>query len=170
MEANKLVFFRLHNNTFSRYLSFSRKHNKGETVEQYHLIMKDLARNCNCRDSEETVIRDVLINKTLEIEVQRNFLHEDQDPNTALQTWNWENKTNLKQKGQRKSPSTRYKITVIFAHFDPIKTISKKKTNQCRNCGQAWEQNHKKTPLHWEKMQELCNPQPRRKNVLRVKN
>ena len=45
-EIIERAFIRPRNITFDRYVFFSRKHKKGETVEQFHSILKELAEIC----------------------------------------------------------------------------------------------------------------------------
>ena len=53
-------FIRSRNINFNRYFLIPRKEKKVESVEQYN-IMKELAKNCNIENFEETVKRNVFI-------------------------------------------------------------------------------------------------------------
>ena len=73
--------------TFDRYLFFSRKQNRGEAIEQYLSLLKELAaEKRSFADCTETVIRDVFITKFSDTEIQRHLLPKIQDPSATLKT------------------------------------------------------------------------------------
>ena len=77
-------FIRPRNITFDRYVFFSRKQNKGETVEHLYSIIKELAENCDFESPEEVIIRDIFITNILDDDIQRELLRDTVDPKKAL--------------------------------------------------------------------------------------
>ena len=63
---------------------FSRKQEKGETVEQIYSILKELAENCDFENREEVIIREIIITKMLDDEVQCELLRDAVDPERAI--------------------------------------------------------------------------------------
>ena len=75
-EMMEIAFIRPRNITFDRYLFFSRKQKKGETVEQFYSILKELAENCDFENREEAIIRDIFITNMLDDDIQRELLRD----------------------------------------------------------------------------------------------
>ena len=63
---------------------FSRKQKKGETVEQFYSILKELAENCDFESREEVIIRNIFITNMLDDDIQRELLRDTVDPERAL--------------------------------------------------------------------------------------
>ena len=64
-EMMEIAFIPPRNITFDRFVFFSRKQNKGETVEQFYSIFKELAENCDFENREEVIIRQDCITFTV---------------------------------------------------------------------------------------------------------
>ena len=62
----------------------SRKQKKGETVEQFYSILKELAENCDFENREEVIIGDSFITNMLNDDIQRELLRDTVDPERAL--------------------------------------------------------------------------------------
>ena len=75
-EMMEIAFFRPRIITFDRYGFFLRKQKKGETVEQFYSILKELAENCDFENREEVIIRDIFITNMLDDDIQRKLLRE----------------------------------------------------------------------------------------------
>ena len=65
----EIAFFRPRNITFDRYVFFSRKQKKGETLEQFYKILKELAENCDFGNRVEVIIRDIFIRNMLDNDI-----------------------------------------------------------------------------------------------------
>ena len=80
----EIAFIRPRNITFDRYVFFSRKQKKGETVEQFYSILKELAENCGFENREKLIIRDIFITNMLDDAIQQELLRDTVDPERAL--------------------------------------------------------------------------------------
>ena len=83
-EMMEIAFIRPRNITFDRYVFFLRKQKKGETVEQFYSILKEMADNWDFENREEVIIRDIFITKMLDDNIQREPLRDTVDPERAL--------------------------------------------------------------------------------------
>ena len=83
-EMMEIAFIRPRNITFDQYVFFSRKQKKGEMVEQFYSILKELVENCDFENREEVIIRDILITNMLDDDIQRELLRDTDDPERAL--------------------------------------------------------------------------------------
>ena len=83
-EMMEIAFIRPRNITLDRYLFFSRKQKKGEAVEQFYSILKELAENCDFENREEVIIRNIFITNMLDDYIQREILRDTTDPKRAL--------------------------------------------------------------------------------------
>ena len=81
MEA---TFIRQRNITFDRYMLLTTKQLKGESIEHFFGKRKDLSKNCELGSQEDTLIRDLLIEKLQDTEIQRALLRETLEPAQAL--------------------------------------------------------------------------------------
>ena len=57
---------------------------KGETVEQFYSILKELEENCDFENRDEVIIRDILITNMLDEDIQRELLRDTVDSERAL--------------------------------------------------------------------------------------
>ena len=83
-EMMKKAFVRPRNITFDRNVFFLRKQKKGEIVEQFYSIWKELAENCDFESREEVIIREIFITNMLDDDIQRELLRDTVDPEKAL--------------------------------------------------------------------------------------
>ena len=112
-EMMKIAFIRPLNITFDRYVFFSSKQKRGETVEQFCSILKGLAENGEFENREKVIIREIFITNMLNDYIQRELLRDTVDPEKALsiaEIWRWFIKIN---KGSQ--PTTTTTITAQLA-------------------------------------------------------
>ena len=69
MEA---AFVHPRNITFHRHAFLITKQLRGETVEHFYGKLKEIAKNCDFKNNEETLIRDVFITNLIDPEIQKN--------------------------------------------------------------------------------------------------
>ena len=84
MMMMEIAFIRPRNITFDRYVFFSRKQKKGETVKQFYSILKELAENCDFENCEEVIIREIFITNMLNDDNQCEHLRDTVDSERAL--------------------------------------------------------------------------------------
>ena len=80
----EIAFICPRNITFDRYVFFSRKQKKGEAVEHFYSILKELAENCDFENRVEVIVRDIFITSMLDDDFQRKLLRDTVDPEKAL--------------------------------------------------------------------------------------
>ena len=83
-EMMEIAIIRPRNITFDRYVFFTWKQKKGETVEQFYSILKELAENSDFENREEAIIRDIFITNMLDDDIQRELLRHTVEPERAL--------------------------------------------------------------------------------------
>ena len=83
-EMMEIAFIRPRNIILDRYIFFSRKQKKGETIEQIYSILKELAENCDFENREEVLIRYIFITNMLDDNIQRELLRDTVDSERSL--------------------------------------------------------------------------------------
>ena len=153
-EMMEIVFIRPRNITFDRYVFVSRKQKKGETVEQFYSILKELAENCDFENRDEVIIRDIFVTNMLDDDIQRELLRDTVDPERALSiAVNMEMGHQNQQKISSNNGATGNTVNVIrsFNRFRGAGSCgnqsgrvaaNRASIGQCRGCGQAWTTTH----------------------------
>ena len=158
-EMMEKAFIRLRNITFGHYVFFSRKQKKGEAVEQFYSILKELAENCNFEIREEVIIRDIFITNMLDDDIQREILREKVDPERALSIavnveMGHQNQQQISSNNNNNNSATGSAINAIqyFNRFCGSNTqgnqssrtsLNRAAIGQCRGCGQTWAPTHR---------------------------
>ena len=154
-EMMEIAFIRPRNITFDRYVFLSRKQKKGETVEQFYSILKELAENCDFENREEVIIRDIFITNMLDDDIQREFLRDTVDPERALTiAVNMGMGHQNQQRISSNNFATGNTVNVIqsFNRFRGAGSCgnqsgrvaaNRASVGQCRGCGQAWTTTHR---------------------------
>ena len=153
-EMMKIAFIRPRNITFDRYVFFSRKQKKGEKVEQFYSILKELAENCDFENREEVTIRDIFITNMLDDDIQRELLRDTVDPERALSiTVNMEMGHQNQQRISSNNGATsstvkalqsfnRFRGAGVRGNHSGRTVVNRASVGQCRGCGQAWTTTH----------------------------
>ena len=153
-EMMEIAFIRPRNITFDRYLFFSRKQKKGETVEQLYSILKELTENCDFENREEVIIRDILITNMLDDDIQRVLLRDTVDPERALSiAVNMEMGHQNQQRISSNNGATGNTVNAIQSfnrfrgasargHPSSREAVNRASVDQCRGCGQVWTTTH----------------------------
>ena len=145
------VFIQPRNITFYRYVFFSRKQKKGETVEQSYSILKELGENCDFENREEVIIRDIFIANMLDDDLQQELLRDTVDPERALSIavnmeTGHQNQQRVASNNNNKS-SNAINAIQSFERFRGAKarinqsgrnSINRAANAQCRGRGQRW--------------------------------
>ena len=158
-EMMEIAFIRTRNITFDRYVFFSRKQKKGETVEQFYSILKELAENCDFENREEAIIRDIFIMYMLDDDIQRELLRHTVGPQRALSLagnmeMGQQNQQRISSNNKNNNSATGSAINAIqsFNRFRGANTRGNQSSRttfnpaaigQCRGCGQNWTPTHR---------------------------
>ena len=154
-EMMEIAFIRSRNITFDRYVFFSRKQKKDETVEQFNSILKELAENCDFENREEVIIRDIFITNMLDDDIHRELLSDTFDPERALSI-----AVNMKmghQNQQRISSNNgatsstvnaiqsfnRFRGAGVRGNQSGRTVVNRASVGQCCGCGQACTTTHR---------------------------
>ena len=139
------TFIRQRNITFDRYILFTTKQSKEESIEHFFGKLKELSENCDLGNQEDTLIRDLFIANIQDPEIQRELLRETVEPPHALRlAINME----LGQRNQLQISNTQpaSHVYAIIPQRPFRQSIQRqytsapiRQTNQlCRNCGLTW--------------------------------
>ena len=78
-------FTKVRNITFDRFVFYSCKQQKGESVETFYGRLIEQAENCSLGSEETTLIRDAFILNMIDHETQKEVLKETVEPSKALE-------------------------------------------------------------------------------------
>ena len=73
-EELELTFIRPRNVTFDRYLLLTRRHQQGETMEQFHSALRSLAEFSQLGVLEDDLLRDIFTANMIDQEIQTELL------------------------------------------------------------------------------------------------
>ena len=160
-QAMEDSFTKVRNITYDRFVFYSCKQQKGESVESFYGRLIELAENCTLGSEETTLIRDAFILNMLDHETQKELLKETVEPPKALEiavqiemgaqnqqkinqnlmsdtsSVNFINSNQVRNRNanapQAKRDFTRY----------PTVPQNYQYTSVCMNCGLRWSRNHK---------------------------
>ena len=156
-EMMKTAFIRPRNITSDCYVFFSRKQKKGETVERFYIILRELAENCYFENREKVIIRDIFITNMLDDDIESEFLRDTVDPERALSiAVNMEigNQNQQRISSSNNNSAANNTINAIqsynrfrgaSARGNPTGRVAVNRAPicQCRGCGQAWTTTHR---------------------------
>ena len=154
-EMMEIAYIRPRNITFDRYVFFSRKQKKGETVEQFYSILKELAENCDFENREDVIIRDIFIKNMLDDDIQGELLRDTVDPERALSfAVNMELGHQNPQRISSNNGATSSTVNAIqsFNRFRGAgvrgnqsgrTVVNRALVGQCCCCGQPWTTTHR---------------------------
>ena len=154
-EMMEIAFIRPRNITFDRFVFCSRKQKKGETVEQFYSILKELAENCDFENREEAIIRNIFITNMLDDDIQRELLRDTVEPERALSiAENMEMGNQNQQRISSNKGATGSTVNTVhqFNRFrgagvrgpQSSRTVTNRASiGQCRGCGQVWTPTHR---------------------------
>ena len=156
-EMMEIAFIRPRNITFGRYVFFSRKQKKCETVEQFYSILKELAEDCDFENREEVIIRDIFITNLLDDDIQHELLLDTVDPERALSIavnmeMGRQNQQRISSNNNNSAANNTINAIQPYNRFwGPSArgnqtgrvAVNRKAIGQCRGCGQAWTKTHR---------------------------
>ena len=141
-EMMKIAFIRPRNITFDRYVVFSRKQKKRETVEQFYSILKELAENCDfenhTRNQYIQLLRDAVDpERALSIAVNMETGHQNQQKTSS---------------NNNSAAGSTVNAIQLFNRFcgasgrenQPQRVaVNRATVGQCNGGGQAWTTKHR---------------------------
>ena len=151
----EIALLRPRNITIDRYVFFSRKQKKGETVEQFYSILKELAENCYFENREEVIIRDIFITNMLGDYIQRELLRDTVDPERALRiavnmAMGHQNQQRISSNNGATSSTVnaiqsfnRFRGAGVRGNQSSRTVVNRASIEQCRGCVQAWTITHR---------------------------
>ena len=155
LEAN---FTRPRNITYDRYLLLTRKQKKDETVEQFHLTLKELAEHCNLGANEDELIRDIFIANMRDMEFQKELLKKTETASKALEIAIYIEPSICNQLTKRSEDNS---MVSIVGRTEPVcyvnttskgtkrqnwqgkKTTLSQNSGTRKNCGWKWSADHR---------------------------
>ena len=160
-QAMEDSFTKVRNITYDRFVFYSCKQQKGESVESFYGRLIELAENCTLGSEETTLIHDAFILNMLDHETQKELLKETVEPPKALEiaiqmemgaqnqqkinqnlmsgtsSVNFINSNQVRNRNANAPPAKR-----DFTRY-PTVPQNYQYTSVCMNCGLRWSHNHK---------------------------
>ena len=154
-------FTKVRNITYDRFVFYSCKQQKGESIESFYGRLIELAENCILGSEETTLIRNAFILNMIDHETQNELLKETVQPSKALEIaiqmemgaqnqqkinqnlmsgTNSENSINSNQIRHRNANAQQTKR--YFTRYATV-PLNYQYTSTCMNCGLRWSHNHK---------------------------
>ena len=84
-QAMEDSFTKVRNITYDRFVFYSCKQQKGESVKSFYGRLREQAENCSLGSEETTLIRDAFILNMIDHETQKEFLKKTVEPSKALE-------------------------------------------------------------------------------------
>ena len=168
-EMMEIAFIRPRNITFDRYVFFSQKQKKGETVEQFYSILKESAENCDFKNRDEVIIRDIFIKNMLDDDIQRELLLDKVDPERALSIavnmeMGHQNQHSISSNNGATSSTVnamqlfnRFRGAGVRGNQSGRTVVKSASVGQCRGCCQDWTPTHRQVcPASGKKSNHCC--------------
>ena len=160
--------------TYDRFVLYSCKQQKGESVESFYCRLIEQAENCSLGSEETSLIRDAFMLNMIDHETQKELLRETVEPLKALEiaiqmemgaqnqqkinqnlmsttnsvnvVKNYQTRNRNANNQQLKRDFTRYSTVPQNYHYSSI----------CMNCGLRWSHNHRQICPASEKKCNNC--------------
>ena len=156
-ELMEIAFIGPRNINFDCHVFFSRKQKKGEPVDQFYSILKELAENCDFENREEVVIRDIFIKNMLDDDIQRELLRDTVDPERALSIGEnmevgHQNQQRVSSKNNNSAANNTINTIQSYSRFRGAGArgnqtcriaVNRAAIGQCRGCHQVWNSTHR---------------------------
>ena len=151
-------------------MCFSQESKRGETVEQFNSILKELAENCDFENREEVIIRDIFITDMLHDDIQRELLRDTFDPERALSIavnmeMGHQNQQRISSNNNNSVAGSTINAIQSFNRFRGAGArgnqsgrvaVNRATIGQCRGCGQVWTPTHRQICPALGKKCNLC--------------
>ena len=151
------------NITYDRFVFYSCKQQKRESVESFYGRLRELAENCTLGSEETTLIRDAFILNMIDHETQKELLNKKVEPSKALEiAIQMEMGAQNQQKINQNLMSGTNSVNSINSNHIRNRNANAQQTNQdftryatvpqnyqytstYMKCGLLWSQNHKQS-------------------------
>ena len=139
-ELLKTTFTVTTNLTYERYKFFGRRQKENESLEKFHGILSELAKNCKLGELEPELERDIFITNMRNVEIQKKLCIDYLTPENVLSyVLVHEKGTKIHQK-YLKYPAYNAVQRTPYVKNEP--TLNIVESNKCRNCGQQFKKSH----------------------------
>ena len=160
-QAMEDSFTKVRNITYDRFVFYSCKQQKGESVESFYGRLIELAENCTLGSEETTLSRDAFILNMIDHEAQKELLKETVEPSKALEiAIQMEMRAQNQQKINQNLMSGTNSVNSINSNQRPNRNANAQQTKRdftryalvpqnyqytstCMNCGLRWSHNYK---------------------------
>ena len=154
-------FTKVRNITYDRFVFYSCKQQKGESVESFYGRLIEQAENCSLGSEETTLIRDAFILNMIDHETQKELLKETVESSKALEiAIQMEMRAQNQQEINQNLRPTTNSVNVVNNYLPRNRNANAQQTrrdlarypngsqnyqysNNCTNCGQRWSHNHR---------------------------
>ena len=136
-ELLKSTFTITTNLTYERSKFFGRRQKEHESLEKFHEILSEIAKNCKLGELESELVRDIFITNMRNVEIQKKLCIEYLTPENVLSyVLVHEKGTNIHQQ-YLKFPTYNAVPRPQYVKNEP--TLNIVENNKCRNCGQQFK-------------------------------
>ena len=139
-ELLKTTFTVTTNLTYERFKFLGRRQKENESLEKFHEILSELAKNCKLGELESALVRDIFITNMRNVEIQKKLCIEYLTPENILSyVLDHEKGTKIHQQ-YLKFPT--YNAVQRPQYFKNEPTLNVVENSKCRNCGQQFKKGH----------------------------
>ena len=142
-ELLKTTFTITTNLTYERFKFFGRRQKEHESLEKFHEILSELAKNCKLGELESELVRDIFITNMRNVEIQKKLCIEYLTPENVLSYVLVHEKGTKIHQQYLKFPTYNPGPRSQYVKNEPTLNIVENK--KCRNCGQQFKKGHLST-------------------------
>ena len=142
-ELLKTTFTITTNLTYERFKFFGRRQKEHESLEKFHEILSELAKNCKLGELESELVRDIFITNMRNVEIQKKLCIEYLTPENVLSYVLVHEKGTKIHQQYLKFPTYNAVPRPQYVKNEPTLNIAE--NNKCRNCGQQFKKGHLST-------------------------
>ena len=126
--------------TYERIKFFGRRQKENESLEKFHEILSELAKNCKLGELESELVRDIFITNMRNVEIQKKLCIEYLTPEDVLSYVLVHEKGTKIHQQCLNFPTYNAVQRPQYTKNEP--TINIVENNKCRNCGRQFKKGH----------------------------
>ena len=126
--------------TYERIKFFGRRQKENESLEKFHEILSELAKNCKLGELESELVRDIFITNMRNVEIQKKLCIEYLTPEDVLSYVLVHEKGTKIHQQYLNFPTYNAVQRPQYTKNEP--TLNIVENNKCRNCGQQFKKRH----------------------------